>query len=463
MSEKETTQKVVTKYDRKVQRRKEEELKEQRQKKINRVIGIAILAVIIIALASIPVRKYIATHSTYITVGGDDITRAEFDYYYNLAKNEYLNTYGSIMSYMGLNVNSDFSTQRYSETMTWQDYFEQLAVDAIKQNKALLAEAEAAGFTYDVSKEYEAFVRSLENGASESGESLGRYYKINFGRYASESSIRPYVEEGYLAAAYYNAVSEQKGASDEEIKAYYEENKAEYDSVDFLLTEIEAQIPEAKTVTDEAGNESTVDPTEEEIQATIQVMGGEDWYDWIQALADAGVVAENAVTLAYSYIGPEVTHPIYKEGSIGQAKKHLYQTSVKMNEDFASLGLKAYISVNKALVTQSSAAIPIVPLYISLLYRVMKDAGLHEGCIEQMDRLFMEKLPNGPETDEEGRIRLDDYEMRPEVQDKISEVWDKVDSESIETLGDIKEYWDEFYHMFGFGYENVDYSEDVEI
>ena len=192
-------------------------------------------------------------------------------------------------------------------------------------------------------------------------------------------------------------------------------------------------------------------------------MGGEDWYDWIQALADAGVVAENAVTLAYSYIGPEVTHPIYKEGSIGQAKKHLYQTSVKMNEDFANLGLKAYISVNKALVTQSSAAIPIVPLYISLLYRVMKDAGLHEGCIEQMDRLFMEKLPKGPETDEEGRIRLDDYEMRPEVQDKISEVWDKVDSESIETLGDIKEYWDEFYHMFGFGYENVDYSEDVEI
>ncbi len=269
MSEKETSQKIVTKYDRKVQRRKEEELKEQRQKKINRVIGIAILAVIIIALASIPVRKYIATHSTYITVGGDEITRAEFDYYYNLAKNEYLNTYGSIMSYMGLNVNSDFSTQRYSETMTWQDYFEQLAVDAIKQNKALLAEAKAAGFTYDVSKEYEAFARSLENGAAESGESLGRYYKINFGRYATVSSIRPYVEEGYLAAAYYNAVSEQKGASDEEIKAYYDENKAEYDSVDFLLTEIEAQIPEAKTVTDEAGNESTAEPTEEEIRAAM--------------------------------------------------------------------------------------------------------------------------------------------------------------------------------------------------
>lgn len=235
-----------------------------------------------------------------------------------------------------------------------------------------------------------------------------------------------------------------------------------YQSV--LKTTGEIYKQKSLNLRDNTITEAVIEPaTPEEIFATEKVMGGEDWYDWIQALTDAGVVAENAVTLAYSYIGPEVTHPIYKEGSIGQAKKHLYQTSVKMNEDFASLGLKAYISVNKALVTQSSAAIPIVPLYISLLYRVMKDAGLQEGCIEQMDRLFMEKLPNGPETDEEGRIRLDDYEMRPEVQDKISEVWDKVDSESIETLGDIKEYWDEFYHMFGFGYENVDYSEDVEI
>ncbi|MDD7350104.1 MAG: trans-2-enoyl-CoA reductase family protein [Clostridiales bacterium] len=203
--------------------------------------------------------------------------------------------------------------------------------------------------------------------------------------------------------------------------------------------------------------------TEEEIEATIQVMGGEDWYDWIKTLTDAGVVKENAITLAYSYIGPEVTHPIYKDGSIGQAKKHLYDTSVKMNQDFANLGLKAYISVNKALVTQSSSAIPIVPLYISLLYRVMKEAGLHEGCIEQMHRLFLEKLPGDVETDEKGRIRLDDYEMRPEIQDKIAEIWDNVDTESIENLGDIKGYWNDFYQMFGFGYDNIDYTEDVEI
>ena len=300
------------------------------------------------------------------------------------------------------------------------------------------------------------------------------------GYYNTQAFEKIAAEDGYFAKSF-NGDGFSKEMK-EDVIACIKENFGKVDMIVYSMAAPRRTLPDGTTVSSvlktvgEPFTNKTIDlrtneikevtvpvATEKEIQATIQVMGGEDWYDWIQALADAGVVAENAVTLAYSYIGPEVTHPIYKEGSIGQAKKHLYQTSVKMNEDFASLGLKAYISVNKALVTQSSAAIPIVPLYISLLYRVMKDAGLHEGCIEQMDRLFMEKLPNGPETDEEGRIRLDDYEMRPEVQDKISEVWDKVDSESIETLGDIKEYWDEFYHMFGFGYENVDYSEDVEI
>ncbi len=203
---------------------------------------------------------------------------------------------------------------------------------------------------------------------------------------------------------------------------------------------------------------------EEEIKATIQVMGGGDWRDWIMSLYDAGVLADGAVTLAYSYIGPVVTYAIYKDGSIGQAKKHLYDTSVELMNKYKDIGLKAYISVNKALVTQSSAAIPIVPLYISMLYKVMKEKGLHEGCIEQMNRLFLEKLAGGVvQTDEAGRIRLDDYEMKEEIQSRIAEVWDGVDTESIKDLGDIKGYWDEFYNMFGFGYDNVDYSEDVEI
>lgn len=203
--------------------------------------------------------------------------------------------------------------------------------------------------------------------------------------------------------------------------------------------------------------------TEEEIQATIQVMGGEDWKEWIRSLHDAGVIRKGAVTLAYSYIGPVVTHAIYKEGSIGQAKKHLYETSVELTQEFSDIGLQAYISVNKALVTQSSSAIPIVPLYISLLYKVMKDAGLHEGCIEQMDRLFREKLTGTVETDEEGRIRLDDYEMQDEIQKKVANLWESVDSETIKEIGDIDGYWEEFYHMFGFGYDNVDYTENVEI
>lgn len=202
---------------------------------------------------------------------------------------------------------------------------------------------------------------------------------------------------------------------------------------------------------------------DEEIRATVQVMGGEDWKDWITALHDAGVIKENTVTLAYSYIGPVVTHPIYKDGSIGQAKKHLYETSVELTEQFADIGLKAYISVNKALVTQSSAAIPIVPLYISLLYRLMKDAGLHEGCIEQMNRLFLDRLIGNIETDEEGRIRMDDYEMRDEIQSKIADVWESIDSESVQKLADIEGFWEEFYQMFGFRYDNVDYTEDVEI
>ena len=201
---------------------------------------------------------------------------------------------------------------------------------------------------------------------------------------------------------------------------------------------------------------------EEEIENTVKVMGGEDWEAWIQALVDADVLSDNAVTLAYSYIGPELTHAIYKEGSIGQAKKHLFDTSKKLTKELEGKGLKAYISVNKALVTQSSAAIPIVPLYISLLYKIMKKEGLHEGCIEQMNRLFIDKLP-AKETDAEGYIRLDDWEMEDKVQNEITKLWDLVTTENIGELGDIEGYWEDFYHMFGFHYDNVDYSADVEI
>ncbi len=209
----------------------------------------------------------------------------------------------------------------------------------------------------------------------------------------------------------------------------------------------------------------TVDPaTEQEIADTVKVMGGEDWMDWMRALDAAGVLAEGAVTVAYSYIGPEVTHPMYLNGSIGMAKKHLHETARRITEEFAQRNVRGYISVNKALVTQSSAAIPIVPLYISILYKVMKEKQLHEGCIEQIWRMLHDKLfVRTPALDEEGRIRMDDYEMGPEVQQAVSEIWEQVGDGNVERLTDLGGYWKDFYQMFGFDIPGVDYDADVEI
>lgn len=211
--------------------------------------------------------------------------------------------------------------------------------------------------------------------------------------------------------------------------------------------------------------EATITPaTEEETEATIKVMGGEDWMDWMNALADAGVLKDGAVTVAYSYLGPKLTYPVYFNGTIGMAKKHLQESAAAINKKLANHHVRAYISVNKALVTQASAAIPIVPLYFAILYKVMKEKGLHEGCIEQIGRLFHEKLfVETPVMDEEGRIRLDDWELRGDVQEAVMEIWDKINSDNIQDLADIDGYWDDFYHMFGFRFPNVDYSQDVEI
>ena len=204
--------------------------------------------------------------------------------------------------------------------------------------------------------------------------------------------------------------------------------------------------------------------TDEETEATVKVMGGEDWIDWIDALKEADVLADGAVTVAYSYIGPELTYPVYFNGTIGMAKKHLFESSQKINEKYEQAGVKAYVSVNKALVTQASAAIPIVPLYFAILYKVMKEKNVHEGCIEQAARLFTDKLFNGEVVvDETGKIRLDDWEMREDVQKEVMDIWSEINTENIGELADIDGYWEDFYHMFGFRFDNVDYTKDVEI
>lgn len=204
--------------------------------------------------------------------------------------------------------------------------------------------------------------------------------------------------------------------------------------------------------------------SENEIEDTVKVMGGEDWKQWIKYLSDADVLEDNAVTVAYSYIGPEFTYPVYYNGTIGMAKKDLYNTSLDINNEFHDKGIRAYISINKAIVTQASSAIPIVPLYMSILYKVMKEKNIHEGSIEQMNRLFREKLnKDNVIVDEKNRIRLDDYEMRKDVQEQVMEYWDKVNSENINNFADIDGYWNDFYNMFGFKFDNVDYSRDIKL
>jgi enoyl-[acyl-carrier protein] reductase/trans-2-enoyl-CoA reductase (NAD+) len=203
--------------------------------------------------------------------------------------------------------------------------------------------------------------------------------------------------------------------------------------------------------------------TEEETAETVKVMGGEDWIDWIDALVEADVVEDNALTVAYSYIGPKLTYPIYHEGTIGMAKQHLANSAVEITKKQAAKGVKAYVSVNKALVTQASAAIPVVPLYLSVLYKVMKEKNIHEGCIEQMYRLYSEKVygADGVLVQEDGMVHVDDWEMRQDVQSEVMEIWERIDTDSLLSLADTEGYWEDFYHMFGFKVEGVDYETEV--
>lgn len=216
--------------------------------------------------------------------------------------------------------------------------------------------------------------------------------------------------------------------------------------------------------------ESAAEPAnEEEIANTVKVMGGEDWQLWIDQLSAAGVLAEGCRTVAYSYIGPELSHAIYRDGTIGQAKKHLEATAHALNEKLSKeLGGAAYVSVNKGLVTRSSAVIPIISLYLSILFKVMKEKGTHEGCIEQMERLFAERLYTGENSsagkvpvDEENRIRVDDLEMKPDVQAEVDKLMAKVNNENIKEICDLTGYKHDFYATNGFDVEGIDYTADV--
>jgi enoyl-[acyl-carrier protein] reductase/trans-2-enoyl-CoA reductase (NAD+) len=203
--------------------------------------------------------------------------------------------------------------------------------------------------------------------------------------------------------------------------------------------------------------------TEEEIANTVAVMGGEDWQLWIEALDAAGVLAPNAITTAYTYLGAELTWDIYWNGTIGAAKKDLDAKAAALHAKLAARGGEARVAVLKAVVTQASSAIPIMPLYLSLLFKVMKEAGTHEGCIEQIDLLFRESLYGStPRLDDEGRWRVDYKELEPAVQDKVAELWSQVTTENINSISDFAGYKQSFLQLFGFEVPGVDYEADVD-
>jgi enoyl-[acyl-carrier protein] reductase/trans-2-enoyl-CoA reductase (NAD+) len=203
--------------------------------------------------------------------------------------------------------------------------------------------------------------------------------------------------------------------------------------------------------------------TQEEIDNTVAVMGGEDWQMWIEALDGAGVLAEGAKTTAYTYIGEKITWDIYWHGTIGAAKQDLDKRVVDIRTLLAGQGGDARVSVLKAVVTQASAAIPAMPIYLAILFKVMKARGVHEGCIEQVNRLFRESLYGDARgVDEEGRLRADNLELDPEVQAEVAAIWEQIDTDNLKDLSDFDGYRREFLQLFGFEVDGVDYDADVD-
>ena len=282
-----TEQKVMTKYDRKVQRRKEEKEKEKKEERISTIVGIVFLVALVCLVASFPIRTYLATHETYVVVNGEAVNKVEFDYEYNLTKNNYITQYGSYLTYFGLDTSKDLSTQMYSDTLSWKDYFEQMAVDNLKQSKALKAVADAEGFTYETTDEYNTFKDTIKTSAASAGVSEKEYVRSIYGDYATMGRIAEYVKNDMVMNAYYQKLQEGNAPSDDEIQSYYEENKANYDSVDYRLTTIEADLPTEPT--------ELADPVDETAAATdTDTAYQPSDAEIAKAMEDARVLADDA-------------------------------------------------------------------------------------------------------------------------------------------------------------------------
>ena len=277
--------KIVTRYDRKVERRKQQKAKEEREKKIARITGIVLAVVLVCFVASFPIRTLMTVNGTYITVDGEKGTKVEFDYYYNIAMSNYLNGQGAWLYYAGIDLSGDLSKQMYSEDMSFKDFFDEMAVELISQNKALEREGRAAGFAYDTAEKYQDYMESLKENAKQEGVTAKAYIQGSYGPYATESRVKPFVEEMMYANAYYESVVKAMDISQDEIQQYYDENKNNYDLIDFRLASVSAELPKEPTEladpvesaapadgteTGTEGSQGEYEPSEAEIAAAME-------------------------------------------------------------------------------------------------------------------------------------------------------------------------------------------------
>ena len=293
----EQKEKVVTKYDLKMQKRAEEKARAKKEKQVSLITSILIVAGLVCFMASFPIRSYLTVHGTYVKVAGENISRLEFDYNYNMALNNYMNQYGTYLSYMGLDLTGDLSTQMYSDSLTFKDFFEKMAVENIIQTKALKAEAKAAGFTYDATKDYEDYLNYVSQAAEAAGMTEKQFVQENFGAYATTSRLKPIVMENLESSAYYDSVSDEKMPSDEDAENYYAENKDSYDSIDYRMTVINAELPteptdladktEDTTTTDNTTGSTSTDSTTGTDTTTYEPSEAEIAYAMEQAKAEA--------------------------------------------------------------------------------------------------------------------------------------------------------------------------------
>ncbi len=292
-------EKVITRYDRKVQKRKEQKEREKRRQKLQTAAGVVIVAALVCLVASFPIRNYLAVHGTYIEIGGEKISRVEYDYSFHSVLSSFVNENSYLLSYLGVDFSRDLSDQMYSGTRTWKDYFDEMTVNDLKQEKALQREMEAQGFTYDTSEEYAEYVERIRADAADAGVSVREYVKQLYGDYATVDRISDYVRQSMALNAFYEKVSQEKAPSEEEIEAYYQENKDAYDEVDYRMLTFYAELPTEPTeladpVTEPSAEESATEAAQGEDAEEEAYVPSQAEID--KAMADAKALADAAET-----------------------------------------------------------------------------------------------------------------------------------------------------------------------